>query len=657
MRSRRTSYAWLIVCHALLFSTAALAQSIEDYRLAGRGALQEGRFVDAIEAFGEGLKVNPNDLDSTIGMSEAYYGLGEYDEASRYAERARILAGRTPRVLTLSGRIAIGLGNVDLAESLFLQAMEIEPNNVEAEIGLAELAVAGGRSLDAIQSLETALRYRPEDRKALLSLALVYEATGNLDLAQRYFETALRLHGDSPDVQILAAEFALRHGRTSEAASRARSAQALDAHNQGAIRIRASVALLEGRNLEALASAQELIRARRTDAVAWYLQGQANLRLGQTDEAMDAFLTALRYSPEEETIRLVAEGVALDAYGLDDPVRAQLAQEISGRAADFASGFRYSRALAEYQRALRLTPLDSDLRRRYAELYRTLGLSATYLQELTVIRDNGDSSAELERTISVFQNQLSESVSNDWSVDQFTMQRTATRLGVYLLDPSGAMRFPASGEAILGAAIRQLSAQNRLEVVQSGTRTGFTDAFSSARAQDVDFFILVELQETDRTFAIGSTIYVGRTGSQVARVSIARGGPDRVAGGIDSLVRRVAASFPVVTEVRARKGRRILLDVGTRDSVEPGLELTVFDPASVMRSADSITFGYSVDNAIGTIAITRVDDLVAEGLLTPFGIVDKVVVGDVAIRPSEGSTTVLPAPSYPILYDRIRALR
>lgn len=658
LQKRNRTSAPLLILAVILSATHALAaQTIQSFQEAGAHALAFGRYVDAIEAYGEALRINGNDLTSTIGMSEAYYGLEEYDEAHRYAERARVLAGPSPRVLTLSGRIAIGLGDLESAAALFHETQTIEPNNVDARLGLAELAIAEGRSLDAIQSLEGALRYRPDDRKALLSLALVHEAAGNVAAAERYLETALLLHGDRAETHILAAEFDLRQGRNDAAASRARTAQALDEHNLSATRIRTTVSLLDGRFLEAQISADEMIRRNRTDPVGWYMRGLAHRSLGDTDEAMTSFLTALRYRADIETIRLVAEDLALSAYPLDSPVRAQLAAHVEATASHYASEFRYSRALAEYRRALRLSPLDTEIRRSYAELLRTVGQPASYLQELEVIQETGDAQSDVEITISIYENLLSESPASRWNVDQFTVSRASSSVALYMLGSGAGLRFPLSQDAILSAIARHLSGQERIEVLDSGMHRSFTEAFSSARSQDVDFFILIDPDETERSFHISGGLYVGRTGTLVTDLSVARGGPDRVLSAVDSFVRRVQATLPLSALIISRTSDRVLLDVGVRDGIEVDQEFLVFGPGSVLSSANSARFIFSEEDSIGSARVTHLDDLVSEAALTTFGIVDSVVPGDAVYPSGESADQTREPPSYPLLYDRVRALR
>ena len=467
----------LLALLALLASGAAAADDIQDLQSTGAMALAAGDYYGAIESFASALRINAHDLDSYVGTAEAYYWLGEYDQAEVHAARARELSRLNAWVLTLSGRIAIGLGEVDVAREYFSSAKSVEPNNVDADIGLAELALAEGRSLDAAMSLERALSIHPDNRKALLSLVLIYEQARDYDTAEEYLNLALDTHGDEPETHILAAEFDLRRGLVASAAAHARTAQAIDVHSRAAARIRASAALIDGRFLEAVATSEEMLRTYRTDAAAWFLRGQALAGIGRIDEAMDSYRTALRYHPDNEMVRLVAESLAIREYPMDADVRAELAQHAAERAARFSAAFRYTKALTAYQQALRLTPFDAGLRLDYAELHLTLGHRATYLQELRVIASAGQASADINRRISVYANALSESVAERWNIDQFTLQKSTTTTALYLLSDSGPLTYPLADFAVLENIERALQGLERIDVRYSGPAALYSQAF------------------------------------------------------------------------------------------------------------------------------------------------------------------------------------
>ena len=625
----------------------------------GDEALAFGRYYEAVEAYRGALDENPNSLQAVVGLAEAYYQLGEYDQAERYVDRAERLARTNTQVINLSGSIAIGRGDLAAAEASFARVQQLEPNNVDAAIGRAELALAQGRSVEAASRLERALQLNPDHRKALLSLILVYEYLGEDEIAQRYLELALSVHRDRPEVHVLAAEYYARAG-DSEAASRsARTAQAIDPSNRAARTIRAELAIAQESYLEAATIAEELIGDERSDVRAWYLRAVARYRLGELDTALTSIRTALRAAPDNETLRIWAEWVATRELDLEHPVRRELASARADDAARLERGFRYDRALKAYRRALRLAPLDLDLRRSYAELFRRMGYNASYLQELRVIRENGEVTEELDRIVEVYENALSGSVSARWGIDQFTIDRGRTPVGLFLVGLDG---YAELDDAVLDYVGRTLGGLERVTVSHAQRADGYATAFSVARSHDVDFFIQVTVALTDRLSAIAGDVHVGRTGARATRVGSVRTGPDHSAAAVDAFADEVARAVPVRGAIVRRRGDRVVVDLGTRDGLRPGSEFLVLRGGDVTIASDEPSLLYRRDRVIGTVTITAVDDLIAEGTLEASGVVGLVGAGDVVVpvvAESESETDAETASDdlFPVLYARVRALR
>ncbi|MDC7232243.1 MAG: tetratricopeptide repeat protein, partial [Spirochaetales bacterium] len=112
--------------------TLPAQQSPLDFYTQGRHDLKSGDYYGSLDSFKKALAVNPAYVDARKGMAEAYFLLQEYAEALRHAEAA--LKGADSRVdlLTLMGRIYLGMNQMEEAEARFQQALAIEPNNAEA---------------------------------------------------------------------------------------------------------------------------------------------------------------------------------------------------------------------------------------------------------------------------------------------------------------------------------------------------------------------------------------------------------------------------------------------------------------------------------------------------------------------------------------------
>lgn len=633
----------------------------------GERALARESYYEAVESFQRALDENPNYLDAALGLAEAYFWLEEYDRAQHFVDRAARLARTNPRVLNLAGRVAIGRGDLAAAEASFRRVQELEPHNVEAVIGRAELALARGQSVEAVSNLERALRLHPEQRRALLSLVLVYEYLGQEEVARRYLDLALAVHRDRPEVHVLAAQYYLRSGDLARAAAAARTAQAIDPLNRAAMTMRAQVALAEGSYLEAATIAEELIAGDRSDVSAWYMRAIALLRLGELDDALSSARTGLRLSPEDEMLRIWTEWVAVERLELDHPLRSELARVRASNAAELERAFRYERALKAYRRALQLAPLDLEVRRAYAELFRKVDARATYVQELRLLLDEGYDDRRVVQTVEVFANALAQSVSSRWGIDQFTLARARPPVAFYLRTVESD-RYPESEEALLAFLRRTIAGLDRLVLLDAAVVPSYADAFARARSHDVYFFIHTDVAVSELGVEWRAGVYVARTGALAEEFMTIRTGPDRAAAGADAFADALVRAIPGRGVILQRDVRRAVVDLGMRDGVSPGDRFDIVRPQAVRPAPDALAYAYRPEDVAGTLVITAVDDLISEGTLEVNGFVDMIRVGHAVLaeRQNEpvGSRSAPPAgfgsPSqdlFPVLHERVRRLR
>ncbi len=663
MRKIRHSLGVLL----LLAATIGLEAQTTAPELVRRGeqALARQRYYEAVESFQLALRENPAYLDAAIGLAESYYWLEEYDRAQDLVDQAARLARFEPRVLNLAGRVAIGRGDLAAAQAAFRRVQELEPHNVDAAIGRAELALARGQGVEAVSSLERALRLNPDQRKALLSLVLVHEYLGREDIARHYLDLALTVHRDRPEVYVLAAQYHLRSGELERAAQAARTAQALDPLNRAAMSMRAQVALAEGSYLEAVTIAEELIAGDRSDVGAWYMRSVALLGLDELTDALSSARTGLRIAPEHEVLRMWTEWVAVERLALDHPVRIELARNRATTAAELERAFRHERALKAYRRALQLAPLDLSIRRAYAELFRMIDARATYVQELRLLLDEGLEDERVLRTVEVFTNALAQSVSSRWGIDQFTLTRTRPPLALYLRSVDGD-DYPLIEHGMLSFLRRTIVSIDGVNLVDVGVVADYADAFSRARSQDVHFFAHADVAISEAGVEWRADVHVARTGVLATELMTIRTGPDRAAASADAFADSLVRAIPKRGVIVRRDGRSAVIDLGRRDAVEPGTRFEIIRPEAVRPASDALGYTYRADDVLGTFVVTAVDDLIAEGRLEVSGFVDMIRVGHMVLIPRDAQEAV-PAPAgdarepstdlFPVLYERVRRLR
>ncbi len=660
MPSKRTPY--LVTCVGaimMLFITTSAGASPRESEQAGRRALVEGNYFEAIELFSRALETNPRYLEALLGTAEAYLELNEPEVAEEYLNRSQQLAGNRPAYLLLLARVEVARGRPAAAETHYRSVLNREPNNVDAQLGLAELRLADGKSAEARRLYEDILRVSPQSRRGLLSLALLYDAQGDREAAERYLLTALQHHRENRQVHLLAGEYYRARGLLSRAERHASTAVALAPNSTEALTLLARIFYEQGRYTEAVGTTQQVIGIERNSPDAWYIAALSDYKRGRLEDAIDALEIAVELNPDREIIRLALEDILLRELALEDERRAQFAAYHFRRAAEFAERNYHHRASVSYRNGLQLDPYNYDGRMAYANLFRLAGSTARYLQELEVLRELGHDRGELLDRIETFTHLGMDEVAQVWSVSQFDTPRDRIRISLFTLTGANQLYLPGSDDLLVGALRRHLLRYEQLSVATNPfSATGFADAFARARNAGDDYFAIVRYDEVDRNFGTYLVLYRASTGTEVARLSALRAGNDRVLESHRSIALQLAELVPLRGRILHRRFERALVNIGRLDGVEEGMELVVVRAGSFDLAPNRPEYRYAEDAVLGRFVVSGVDDLVSEGTVTRDGFFDLINQGDAVLAPK----TELPAPTGPDpdgtqnLLQRIRAL-
>ena len=157
-----------LVAVAVLFAAGLLVADLGQ----GQGALSQGRYAEAAEAFRGVLKNDPSNMQAHAGLSSALYSLARYDE----------IIGFFPE--------EIRKGHIDL------NRRNPEAMTVLKHIGFS--CYRGGQSKKAIVALSIAVKIKDDDPAVYNTLGLAYLNTAAFRLAEIAFQTAVNLSPKSP---------------------------------------------------------------------------------------------------------------------------------------------------------------------------------------------------------------------------------------------------------------------------------------------------------------------------------------------------------------------------------------------------------------------------------------------------------------------------
>jgi tetratricopeptide (TPR) repeat protein len=304
---------------------------------------------------------------STIGqaltLAVRYHQAGDLQQAEQLYHQILQVEPNHVDALHLLGLVAVRNGNHGLACDYIRRALRLKPDFTEAHNNLGSVLVEMGLLEDAAAAYRQALRLKPRYAEAHSNLGSVLRQQGKLDEAVASLQQALRYKSDFADAHNHLGSVLRDQGKIDEAVTRYRIAVKLkpdfaDAHSNLGNALREA-----GKPAEALGSLQQALRLRPSFAEAHSHLGNVLRDLGRPGEAIAEYEQALRLNPHfaEAHNNL---GVVLQEQG------------------------RVDEAAAHYREALRLKP-------NFAQALKNVG--AIQLQQANV----ADAVSYLEQTVRV----------------------------------------------------------------------------------------------------------------------------------------------------------------------------------------------------------------------------------------------------------------
>ena len=158
--------------------------------------LEQGRYEDAIAAFGAILEIDPDFALAYAGMGDALFRMRRYDDALAALARAVSLQPDLPvagAVHRLMGRSEQELGRPDEALPHYQRALEIDPEDAQAIELLARLQFVRERYLESFDLFQDLVELAPDNAELQANLGATLYHLGRIEDAIRSFEHALSL--------------------------------------------------------------------------------------------------------------------------------------------------------------------------------------------------------------------------------------------------------------------------------------------------------------------------------------------------------------------------------------------------------------------------------------------------------------------------------
>ena len=154
---------------------------------------------------------------ATLELAEILFEKGAWSECERYARNAVTLAPRNPQAHRIMGLVFLETMRPWAAEHHFRRIIDLAGERPRAAAHLADCFKLQGRLDDAEIWFAKATTLDPGDARVWLRWCRLAEARGNLALAQRLLEEAIRAGGETTATRMARAVLLERQGKLAEA--------------------------------------------------------------------------------------------------------------------------------------------------------------------------------------------------------------------------------------------------------------------------------------------------------------------------------------------------------------------------------------------------------------------------------------------------------
>lgn len=155
-------------------------QGLEDYLAAADAALGEGDIAGAAGLYGQVAQAAPDNLRAIAGLTRCHLALGETERARQTLELAPADKRNDPALAGLDAAIALAEDNPAGDLERLRSAVDKNPDDMEARLGLASALIGAGEFEQAIDALLAMIERDREwsDEAARKKLITVFDALG-----------------------------------------------------------------------------------------------------------------------------------------------------------------------------------------------------------------------------------------------------------------------------------------------------------------------------------------------------------------------------------------------------------------------------------------------------------------------------------------------
>jgi tetratricopeptide (TPR) repeat protein len=258
---------------------------IEGHILKGTILFAEGNRQGALEQLNTAVALNPNRVESVLGLALYYQQTGDAAKAEEIYQRAVSLDDKSALAHMQYARFLTGQNQMDKAEAHFRRAVEVDPQNREAHRTLVSFYITQKQLDRAEQAARNFAALDHDKPEGTAILADFYSQIGRTDDAVRLFQETASKFPDYAQGRYRLGELLLAKGDVAGAAAQADEVLKKNANDKQALLLRARVQLSKGDAKAAVEDLKQVLKQEPRDQAGLYYMADANLRLNQIEQA------------------------------------------------------------------------------------------------------------------------------------------------------------------------------------------------------------------------------------------------------------------------------------------------------------------------------------------------------------------------------------
>ncbi|MBC7801089.1 MAG: PEP-CTERM system TPR-repeat protein PrsT [Gemmatimonadaceae bacterium] len=315
-------------------------------------------------------------------LAQAYLAQQRYADVLSEVKAEGVEPVEAAKLLVLRAVAQIGMENPQAARISLNEAQRLAPDNLEAPLTMARVAVVERNFKEAEALVDKALMLNDKRADSLLLKGQLLSAKNEPAAAMDYFERAVAAAPNSSGIRMERANQYLVIGQDAKARLDVDKVLATEPRNAAAVYLDMVLLVRTGRYAEADIAAEKLAPVLTRFPRGQYFQALIKSNLGQIEQAVDAALRYVARAPDDlEGVRLLARielaakrperAIAALQKAVDAGFNDAETMDLMGRA--YSVQGKPAEAARSFQEATTLAPLNSDMLTRLASTRMQMG--------------------------------------------------------------------------------------------------------------------------------------------------------------------------------------------------------------------------------------------------------------------------------------------